>query len=130
MDCLSDHVNQTVSIIDCFGGFKHNHGIFFVGKSIHLGHKCPVTNFHNSCHSSDCLCISAYAGPHNLMKTMPHADRCYFIHLSTNPKEYSRYAISNETTLYMDNNPSELTQILNTNDDFRNFANHQNEGER
>ena len=127
MDCLTDHVNRTISIIECFGGIKHNNGVFFVGKSIHLGHKCPVTNFHNSCHSSDCICVSAYSGVHSTMMTMPHSDRCYFIHLSTNPKEYSKFPVSNETTLYVESHESELTQILNTNDDIRGFINHDND---
>ena len=112
LDCVRDHVNRTVSIIDCYGGFKHNNGGFFVGKSIQLGHKCPVTNFHNSCHSSDCICTSAYSGLHSLMKTMGLHDRCYFLHLSTNPNEYVSHPPSNETLLYMAGHKSELTQIL------------------
>ena len=126
MDCLVDHVNHTSSIINCFGGFKHNNGMFFVGKSISLGHKCPMTNFHNSCHSSTCLCTSAYAGAHSLMKCIPQNERCYFIHLSTNPQEYSKYPVSNETLLYMENNESELQQMLNAKDDTVRFFNHEN----
>ena len=126
MDCLIDHVNHTSSIINCFGGFNHNNGMFFVGKSISLGHKCPMTNFHNSCHSSTCLCTSAYAGAHSLMKCIPQNERCYFIHLSTNPQEYSKYPVSNETLLYMENNDSELQQMLNAKDDTIHFFNHEN----
>lgn len=126
MDCLSDHVNRSASILECFGSFKHNNGIFFLGKSFQLGHKCPITNFHNSCHSSECQCLAAYSGMYPFMKTMPYADRCYFIHLSTNPKEYSKYSVSNETLLYMANHESELTQIINTNDDSVLFVNHDN----
>ena len=124
MNCLVDHVNSKSSIINCYGGFKHNIGLFFLGKSISLGHKCPMTNYHNSCSSSTCLCTPAYSGSHSSMNIRLH-DRCYFIHLSTNPRDYTKYPVSNETLSYMENNDSELKQILNTKDEILNLFSHE-----
>lgn len=83
-NCLIDKVHQKKSIFDCFHSFNQimaTHSL----KSIHLGHKCPLTGYHSACppHSMqprlfDCRCINENEFP----------SVCSFIHFSTNQRLY------------------------------------------
>lgn len=47
-DCVIEQVRVNSSVLNCFGPYE-----FYMGghsiKSIHLGHKCPLTGYHQSC---------------------------------------------------------------------------------
>jgi hypothetical protein len=111
-ECLIDMVEKGNSIFDCFTGYNHNAGTKFVGKSLHLGHSCPLTDFHSSCQSGDCTCPTLYGGDHRLFQTLPREERCYFIHLSTNAKDYKYHLFDNDTRAVFEEETSELAQIL------------------
>ena len=111
-DCLVDMVRKGKSIFNCFTGYKHNAGTKSIGKSLHLGHNCPLTDFHSSCQSGDCSCPSLYAGKQRMMQMLPREERCYFIHLSTNIKDYKYHLFDNATRAEFEAESSELTQIL------------------
>lgn len=111
-ECLIDMVRNGDSIFNCFTGYKHNAGTKFVGKSLHLGHNCPLTDFHSSCQCSDCSCSSLYGGEHRILSQIPIEERCYLIHLSTNVKDYKYHLFDNATRAVFEEESSELTQIL------------------
>ena len=87
-ECMNDKINQRLSVFECFAPFAYDVNSFFIGKSIHYGLKCPLTDFHGSCGSSDCACPTQVK--------MLDNDRCYLIHLSTNEKDYAQQP-SNQT---------------------------------
>lgn len=111
-DCLIDKVQRGESIFDCFTGYKHNAGTKSIGKSFHLGYNCPMTDFHSSCQSGDCTCPSLYPGKRRYLEMLPREERCYFIHLSTNLKDYKYHLFDNATRAVFEAEPSELVQIL------------------
>ena len=111
MACMNDKVKRSESIFECFAGFDYPVRNFHTGKSIHLGHKCPLTDFHSSCSSSDCSCSSSYPGDHTIHSLVAAADRCYYMHLSSNPSDYLRRKFSNRTRDRFEATPSELSEM-------------------
>lgn len=117
-ECLNHHVANHMSIFDCYAGYHDNIGDFFVGKSVHLGHNCLVTNFHYSCNTGDCACLStsvsttaAAGGPD---------DTCYYIHLSTNNIDFLKQNLSAATQKRFETEQSEIS-IIATNPSERLF---------
>jgi hypothetical protein len=115
-DCLIDMVRKGETIFNCFTGYKHNAGVKFVGKTLHLGHICPLTDFHTSCQSGDCTCPSLYGGENPYLLELPVEERCYLIHLSTNIKDYKYHVFDNETRTEFERESSELIQLLESAD--------------
>jgi hypothetical protein len=111
MSCMHDKVVRSQSIFECFAGFDYPVRNFHTGKSLHLGHKCPLTDFHSSCSSSDCSCSTSYPGYHRLHSLTPPSDRCFFMHLSSNPSDYLRRKFSNRTRDLYEATPSELSEM-------------------
>ena len=109
IDCLLDKMAKQLSILECFGGFARNRGTRPFGKSIHLRHKCPLTDFHQACTSTDCVCSSLHSAPYPHAVLIPESDQCYFIHLTTDPRDYT-----NNATLPLAEEaiPSELLQMI------------------
>ena len=114
LDCLTDKVANGKSIFDCYSSFEFNTGYFFSGKAIHLGYKCPLTDFHGACTNKYCRCPSVmYPGRNAEYTVMPQADQCYFMHLTTHPRDFeARVQLPNETRRIFETVPSELSQIV------------------
>lgn len=110
-NCIIDKISRNESLFDCFYSYHYfltAHAL----KSIHIGHKCPLTGYHTACtpndmqpRLNDCICNNM---------NIPGAT-CSFIHISTNHHSYERknaiflrkfkdHATNNET--------NELTRIL------------------
>ena len=121
LDCLFDKVQNKTSIFECYAGMEYNLGFSFIGKSLHLGHKCPLTDFHSSCHSSDCECTSIYPGAHDSHALMPYEDRCYLIHLTTDPTDYKYRNVTDDVRTKIENATSELSSIISTTNDIKVF---------
>jgi hypothetical protein len=121
LDCLTDKVKNGSSIFDCYSSFEFNTGYFFVGKSIHLGYKCPLTDFHSACNNQYCHCpLVMYPRENAEYAIMPLVDQCYFMHLTTHPRDFdARYSRtpSNESRVILQSIPSELSIIVNKKED-------------
>ena len=87
--CMSDKIKQSLSLFECFAPVAYESSRFWLGKTIHYGLKCPLTDFHFSCGNSDCTCHVQVAVPDN--------DKCFLIHLGTNDKDYIEGVFSNDT---------------------------------
>jgi hypothetical protein len=111
MACMHDKVMRGQSLFECFAGFNYPVRTFHTGKSMHLGHKCPLTDFHSSCSSSDCSCLTAYPGPYTIHKIIPAEERCFYLHLSSHPSDYMRRKFSNRTRDRFEAIPSELSEM-------------------
>ena len=112
LSCLQDKVSKGKSIFECFAGVDYISKTNPIGKSIHIGHKCPLTDFHSSCQSSDCNCSASYGGEHYKHVSIPEDDKCYFIHLSTNNKDYVTDQFSNTTRYLLESTQSEIYTML------------------
>jgi hypothetical protein len=112
LSCLQDKVSKGNSIFECFAGVDYTVKTTHFGKSMHIGHKCPLTDFHSSCHSSDCNCSVSYAGLHEKYVNIPDDDRCFFIHLSSNQKDYAGVRFSNKTRALLESSQSEIYSML------------------
>jgi hypothetical protein len=128
LDCLTDKVKNGSSIFDCYSSFEFNTGYFFVGKSIHLGYKCPLTDFHSACNNHYCHCpIVMYPRVNKEYAVMPNEDQCFFMHLTTHPRDFdARYSRtpSNESRLTFQTIPSELSMIVNKKEDTTDLFSH------
>ena len=107
--CLDHHIANLLPIFDCYAGFQDNIGDFVVGKSLHLGHNCLMTNFHYSCNTGDCSCNSVL-GSISVAALGPN-DACYYIHLSTNNIDFLKQNISESTQKRFETEQSEIAII-------------------
>jgi hypothetical protein len=114
-------VKNGSSIFDCYSSFEFNTGYFFVGKAIHLGYKCPLTDFHSACNNLYCHCpLVMYPQVNAEYAVMPLVDQCYFMHLTTHPRDFdARHSMtpSNESRVILQTIPSELSIIVNKKED-------------
>ena len=108
-DCMIDKVKNKLSIFTCFSPYKYIMGAHSF-KSIHLGHKCPLTGYHQACptgqmpRSYDCICSSHHIREYE----------CSFIHLSTNKESYGkRYKYTYDEYEKMKNERNEIDLLLN-----------------
>lgn len=77
-DCIVDHAQRGISVLSCFGSHAYYVGGHSV-KSVHIGHKCPHTGYHEACGGNskprtyNCLCnaVDFFFKP------------CSFMHLTT-----------------------------------------------
>jgi hypothetical protein len=126
LDCLTDKVKNGSSIFDCYSSFEFNTGIVYIGKSIHLGYKCPLTDFHGACNNQYCHCpLVMYPMENAEYAVMPSEDQCYFMHLSTHPRDYvANLQLSNESRRIFESTPSELSLIVNKKDEYEHIRVH------
>ena len=108
-DCLTHHITNRLSILDCYAGFRDNIGDFFYGKSAHLGHTCLVTNFHYSCNTGDCTCPTT--GVSTSRSALGPDDACYYLHLSTNKIDFLKQNLSESTQKRFETEQSEISMI-------------------
>ena len=120
-ECLYDKVTKKKSIFDCHAGYEYNTGFGFQGKSIHLHHTCPLTDYHQGCNNQYCKCpvkIMPYAFSPGFLG-MPQSDHCFFMHLSSNADDYGRkYDYLNDSRTKYEVTPSELSAIVNGKKDY------------
>lgn len=95
-DCVVEKQKRGLSIYDCFGSYRFYNGAHSI-KSMHLGHACPLTGYHNACpsetspRSHDCECSSIRVRSNNRRPYEYWKGReCGVIHLSTNINSYGR----------------------------------------
>lgn len=91
-------------------------------KSIHLGHKCPLTGYHQACSTSDiprtydCPCQNKVIK--NNRARSPNFDpnirdrECSFLHLSTNPNNYVKYQYEANEVREMKIKRNELIKVM------------------
>lgn len=108
-ECLNHHIERKMPIFDCYASYRDHIGDFFLGKSTHLGHTCLLTNFHYSCNTGDCSC-SSIAVSTTMVYGEPD-DQCYFIHLSTNTKDFLKQNLSEATQKRFETEQSDLSMI-------------------
>lgn len=118
-DCLVEAAASGRSIFSCFASYQ-----FYIGghssKSIHLGHFCPLTNYHQSCANDaprayNCLCQNYRIRPNN---RYPHranepGRECSFLHISSNSKAYNanRYPLQAEDMISFKKSVNELQRL-------------------
>lgn len=93
-DCVVDQVKVGKSVFDCFAPYEYYMGGHSV-KSLHLGHKCPFTGYHQACASPDapraynCVCnsMNVHSNPTRPYKELKESE-CSVLHLSTNAGSY------------------------------------------
>lgn len=101
--CLIDKVNLKQSIFDCYNAYDFPIGIHSV-KTIHLGHKCPLTNYHQACPSDgairtyDCNCTSEKVREYT----------CSFVHFTSNKKNFLKFGLQ-----YKDSDIDRITSQRN-----------------
>lgn len=84
-NCVVEKAHAKLSIFDCYGPYKYAIAAHAI-KSIHVGHSCPLTGYHQSCPSDhnvrnyDCMCKTQYYRDFN----------CAFVHLSTNKNTFDK----------------------------------------
>lgn len=111
--CIIEQAEIGKSILNCFGSHKYYVGGHSV-KSAHLGHKCPLTGYHEACggdakpRTYNCICEAAdfYFKP------------CSFMHLTTNvlyfqSEKYRNY-MKNHKVDEMIQTGSDLLKILHS----------------
>lgn len=106
-DCLVENARSGRSVLDCFGAYKYYKG-GQGSKSIYMGYRCPVTDFHFSCtnghYNYNCLCQSKF--------TMYF---CSYVHLSSSKKGYDVSIVYNSTEMNsIKVTKSELSIMANT----------------
>ena len=104
--CMSDKINASLSVFECFAPFQYDVEFFWLGKTVHYGLKCPLTDFHASCGKSDCACPTKVE--------MMDDDKCFLIHLGTLDKDYSKQPYSNETKREFESVKMELWHTMKT----------------
>ena len=110
-DCVITMVKHGLSILHCFGAYKFwltGHSV----KSLHLGLRCPMTGYHQSCPSqhtprtTNCICNSV-----DINEKM-----CTIMHLSTKQEVYDSGHMKLEVKYDLDEArkmKSELWKIAN-----------------
>jgi hypothetical protein len=120
-NCVVSRAKQGKSIFDCFSSYKFYNGGHSV-KSLHIGHKCPLTGYHQACtgpadapRSYDCLCDSRLMRQNNWRPYAHREDReCAVMHLSTKVNNYivPLYKFNEEERRAMALVKSELKEIV------------------
>lgn len=106
--CVIENMKENKSLFDCFGSIKYPIAFQSI-KSIHLGYKCPLTNYHEACPSNgiarsyDCYCKS---------KSFED-DVCSFIHISTKQEHYNNPDDRDENFQYDNQKVSQLLKEEN-----------------
>ena len=96
-DCVIEKaLSNDSTIFDCYGS-RQFPGAFHSIKSVHVGHKCPLTGYHQSCGTGeaprayDCICSTA--------RKLDWQKTCNFIHFSSNNNVFgqqSKYKYSQD----------------------------------
>lgn len=84
-NCIVEKVQRNESLFDCYASYDFPVNMHSI-KSIHLGHMCPLTGYHDACPS--------YYSPrtHDCMCRSQASDKCSFLHFSTNTKTFTNIA--------------------------------------
>ena len=74
------------SVLECFKSYDH---VFqhFMTKGLQLGHTCAITDYHDSCAFTDCMCAAARIG-----------SNCELIHFATDNGKFKNIVEDNSTT--------------------------------
>lgn len=88
-------------------------------KSVHLGHKCPLTGYHHACadpstpRQYDCLCLSKSirVNPWHPYKNYPGRE-CSFIHLASKDVQYEQNNFDQDVIKKYMREENELATIL------------------
>ena len=118
-DCMVDKVKNNNNFLPCFAPFEYYMGGHSV-KSLHLGHVCPVTGYHQACpgldapRSYDCVCDNHQTrqNPWRPFQKNIRNRECALIHLSTNPTNYRKYRFKQHEVEQMRGEPNELYKVL------------------
>ena len=97
IECMMDKTSNGESMYECFAASEYIHDTFWMGKSMSLGHNCPLTDFHHTCNgNNDCVCTSV------------QPNKCNIMHLTLHEKIYEKVKFSNETIKEYESRQSEL----------------------
>jgi len=118
-DCIVERVKADKSFFSCFAPFEYYMGGHSV-KSLHIGHVCPVTGYHQACpgldapRSYDCVCDNHQTrqNPWRPFQKNIKNRECAVVHLSTNKNNYRKYKFKPHEVEQMRAEPNELYKIL------------------
>jgi hypothetical protein len=118
-DCLVEKVKAGKSFFQCFAPFEFYMGGHSV-KSLHIGHVCPVTGYHQACpgldapRALDCVCDNHMTrqNPWRPFQKNIKNRECAVVHLSTNKNNYKKYKFKPHEIEQMRGEPSELYKVL------------------
>lgn len=124
-DCIIEKVKNGSSLFDCYSAYRNYMGGHSV-KSIHLGHHCPLTGYHQACpgpdgpRAYDCVCTNKYVKPNpwRPYENLPGRE-CAMVHLSTNSEAYKadRYVYNPKDRRDALDSVSELWTVSHDGDD-------------
>ena len=88
--CMTQMIEQGRSVLECYKGYNSLHQIQF-NKALQLGHICAITDYHDSCTYTDCICKVRYIG-----------DQCQLIHFHTDNSKFKHLGVenNNNTNIY------------------------------
>jgi len=118
-DCIVDKVKRGKSIFECYAPFEYYMGGHSV-KSLHLGHKCPLTGYHQACpgpdapRSYDCVCENKHIrqNPWRPFEPFLKGRECAVVHLSTQKSVFSKYKFNEKEIKMMKETPNELLRVV------------------
>lgn len=118
-DCVVEKVKGKKSFFSCFAPFEFYMGGHSV-KSLHIGHVCPVTGYHQACpgldapRSYDCVCDNHQTrqNPWRPFQKNIRNRECAVVHLSTNKNNYKKYRFKSGEVEKMRSEPNELYKVL------------------
>jgi len=118
-DCIVERVKARKSFFSCFAPFEFYMGGHSV-KSLHIGHVCPVTGYHQACpgldapRSYDCICDNHVTrqNPWRPFQKNIKNRECCVVHLSTNKNNYKKYKFKPHEIEQMRGEPNELYKVL------------------
>lgn len=106
-DCFVEHAMKNKSIFDCLGEYKHMSN-FHSHKSFHLGHKCPLTGYHQACstfqqpRAFDCLCPTEHI----------KREICSVVHLTTKKRVVTNPKYSYTIDEMKNAKPNEISILM------------------
>lgn len=118
-DCIVDKVKANKPFFSCFAPFEFYMGGHSV-KSLHIGHVCPLTGYHQACpafdapRSYDCICDNHQTrqNPWRPFQKNIRNRECAVIHLSTNKNNYRKYRFKPKEVDQMRAEPNEIYKVL------------------
>lgn len=118
-DCIVEKVKSNKTFFSCFAPFEFYMGGHSV-KSLHIGHVCPLTGYHQACptldapRSYDCICDNHQTrqNPWRPFQKNIRNRECAVIHLSTNKNNYKKYRFKPNEVDKMRSEPMELYKVL------------------
>ena len=83
--CMAHMVKRGRSVLECFQSYEHMY-MRFLTKGLQLGHTCAITDYHDSCTYTDCMCAAVRID-----------GSCELIHFATDHSKFKNIHEDNTT---------------------------------